>query len=244
MLAAGRAPADIAAALGLARNTVYYHRDRLREEAASAESPPPWSPPPAARHSVETRTAVARLLEEGLSRTEIARRLGVSKGTVSYHARRVGATIDARCARRYDWAVVQAYYDAGHSVAECVAAFGFSKQTWHAAKLRGDIVARGAAMPLDDLLVAGTPRARYNIKRRLLAEGLRSPECSACGLGEWRGRPLSLALHHVNGDRHDNRIDNLELLCPNCHSQTENFSGRKRRRLTVVDGGAGASAAP
>lgn len=52
--------------------------------------------------------------------------------------------------------------------------------------------------------------------------------CEKCGLDEWRGSPLSLALHHVNGDRHDNRLANLQLLCPNCHSQTDNFAGRNR----------------
>jgi 5-methylcytosine-specific restriction endonuclease McrA len=43
-----------------------------------------------------------------------------------------------------------------------------------------------------------------------------------------------VALHHVNGDGLDNRIENLVMLCPNCHSQTDNFSGRGRRRLRVV----------
>src|SRR5437764_4705670 len=163
----GRSPAEIAELLGLARNTVYYHRDRLREEGAAAEARTPGIPP-RARRSVETRAEVERLLAEGMTRAEVARRLGLSKGTISYHARRLGSTIDDRCARRYDWKLVQAYYDSGHSVAECVAAFGFSKQTWHAAKLRGDIVARGAAMPLEELLALGTPRGRFNVKRRLL----------------------------------------------------------------------------
>jgi DNA-binding CsgD family transcriptional regulator len=229
LIADGRTPTEIALALGLARNTVYYHLDRLRHEVDD-QSPVAAILPPRARRSVTTRADVHRLLAEGLTRAEIARRLGLSKSTVSYHARGLGSDVDSRCARRYDWAAVQSYYDAGHSVAECVAAFGFSRQTWHAAKLRGDIVARGAAMPLGELLVLGTPRGRFNIKRRLLLEGIKENRCERCGLTHWLGSPLSLDLHHVNGDRHDNRVENLQLLCPNCHSLTKNFAGRNRRR--------------
>jgi 5-methylcytosine-specific restriction endonuclease McrA len=39
-----------------------------------------------------------------------------------------------------------------------------------------------------------------------------------------------MALHHINGDGRDNRLENLQFLCPNCHSQTENFAGRNVRR--------------
>jgi 5-methylcytosine-specific restriction endonuclease McrA len=72
------------------------------------------------------------------------------------------------------------------------------------------------------------------LKGRLIAAGLKENRCEACGLTEWLGRPLSMALHHVNGDGLDNRIENLQLLCPNCHAQTDNFSGRGRRRLEAV----------
>jgi HNH endonuclease len=71
-------------------------------------------------------------------------------------------------------------------------------------------------------------RGRFNLKLRLIKEGLKQNCCERCGLSEWRGGALTLALHHVNGERTDNRLGNLQLLCPNCHSQTENFAGRRR----------------
>ena len=54
--------------------------------------------------------------------------------------------------------------------------------------------------------------------------------CEQCGIARWHRRPLSLCLHHVNGERHDNRLENLVLLCPNCHSQTPNFGSKNWRR--------------
>src|SRR3954471_343902 len=80
--------------------------------------------------SIETRSAVARLLDEGLSRAAISARLGLSKSTVSYHAKRLGMPGSPACGRRYDWAEVQAYYDAGHSIADCQRQFGFARRAW------------------------------------------------------------------------------------------------------------------
>lgn len=68
-----------------------------------------------------------------------------------------------------------------------------------------------------------------HLKRRLIRAGLEEV-CSCCKLGpEWNGLFLSLQLDHINGTRTDNRKENLRLLCPNCHSQTETFSGKKAK---------------
>jgi 5-methylcytosine-specific restriction endonuclease McrA len=82
-------------------------------------------------------------------------------------------------------------------------------------------------------LVDGRTVNRGHLKGRLLGAGLKEGRCELCGINEWRGEPLSLALHHVNGDGQDNRLENLQLLCPNCHSQTPNFSGRNMGRPAV-----------
>lgn len=52
--------------------------------------------------------------------------------------------------------------------------------------------------------------------------------CEVCGLREWNGKELVFQIHHLDGDHKNHTLSNLQLLCPNCHSQTENYSNRKR----------------
>ena len=86
-------------------------------------------------------------------------------------------------------------------------------------------------MPLADLLVVGrTQTGRGHLKARLIKAGLKENRCERCGIAEWHGRPLEMQLHHVNGDGLDNRLENLELICANCHSQTETWGGRNGHR--------------
>jgi len=80
---------------------------------------------------------------------------------------------------------------------------------------------------LSEILVKGSLYSRTDLKRRIIEEGLIKYVCSGCGnKGEWQGQRLSLQIEHKNGDPIDNRIENLEFLCPNCHSQTSTYCGK------------------
>jgi 5-methylcytosine-specific restriction endonuclease McrA len=64
--------------------------------------------------------------------------------------------------------------------------------------------------------------------KRLLKLGW-NYRCMVCGISRWRGQPLSLHLDHLNGIRNDNRLENLRILCPNCHSQTGTYCKRNAK---------------
>lgn len=69
------------------------------------------------------------------------------------------------------------------------------------------------------------------LKKKLIEEGYIEDVCVECGNdGEWNRKPITLELDHINGDRYDNRLENLRVLCPNCHSQTPTYKGRNTKK--------------
>jgi Zn finger protein HypA/HybF involved in hydrogenase expression len=69
---------------------------------------------------------------------------------------------------------------------------------------------------------------------RLLRAGLLENRCEECGISEWLGRPLIIQIDHINGVRDDHRLENLRMLCPNCHSQTDTYGARNKRLRRIL----------
>jgi hypothetical protein len=155
-------------------------------------------------------------------------------------------------ARRYtDQALIVAV-QTSHSIAQVLKALGLSPtgcnykamqahfqrlqlDTSHflgQAHLRGKKHSWNACVPLPQILVQSSTYTNTSaLKLRLLREGLLENRCSVCQMPPvWQGQPLVLILDHQNGDRTDNRLENLRLLCPNCNSQQLTFAGRNKGR--------------
>lgn len=91
--------------------------------------------------------------------------------------------------------------------------------------------------PLKKILVANyTYNLKHNIKERIVQAGLLKWCCAGCNIDSWttticpNDTKITLQLDHINGDPTDNRIENLRFLCPNCHSKTNNYCGKKNRK--------------
>jgi hypothetical protein len=86
-------------------------------------------------------------------------------------------------------------------------------------------------LPNENVFTQNSSYSRHSIKRKILKYKLLPYICKKCNNnGTWNNKNLSLQLEHINGINDDNRLENLCFLCPNCHSQTETFAGKKKKR--------------
>jgi len=85
-------------------------------------------------------------------------------------------------------------------------------------------------IPLEEILNGKHPS--YNtsrLRKRLIKAGLKENKCEEkdCTVSDWKGKSLTCELHHIDGDRTNHKLNNLQIICPNCHSQTDSFARRK-----------------
>lgn len=102
----------------------------------------------------------------------------------------------------------------------------FTKQRWNKGLGGTEKTARYA---LKDILQEGIIYSSDSLRKRLINSELKKNECELCHIS---GEDVHLELHHINGDHYDNRLENLQILCPNCHSKTPNFRNRGQKNTT------------
>lgn len=147
-----------------------------------------------------TNEEFKKAVEESLSLAEVMRKLGLHVGGANY------ATVNRK--------IKALGLDTSH----------FTGQGWNVGNKYRQIK---HAQPLKEILVKdSTYVSTSKLKLRLLKEGLKEYKCEMCGNTEWQGQPIPLELHHINGDHSDLRIENLQILCPNCHAFTDNYRGK------------------
>ena len=109
----------------------------------------------------------------------------------------------------------------------------FAGQSW----------SRGATFPyrvrpIEDYLSNKYPIQSDRLRRRLIKEGVLEHRCCGCKLDTWMDQPIPLELDHIDGNHQNNALDNLRLLCPNCHSLTPTFRGKNKRPASALNSAA------
>lgn len=134
-----------------------------------------------------------------------------------------------------------------NSISDMLESFGYKRSSGSMAKIMKEVIKeynidithfkpfyRTNQQPkysLDEILIPNSPYKNIGrLKKRILKAGLLKYKCECCGnKGKWNNKPLVLQLDHKDGDHSNHSLDNLRFLCPNCHSQTDTYSGKNAK---------------
>lgn len=186
------------------------------------------------KYDLGTRQKVRDLLSQGKTSKEISIELGYSKAAISYHVSNIKAE-DGEFTKgnRHDYALIQKLVDSGMSTIDVRRRLGLSKDVmtrgFASGKLQNNPSRRNVSITSYIESFSGislTSCQAKRIKERLVTEMGWLWQCSWCKNHEWNGKPIPLALDHIDGDPTHNAIKNYRFLCLNCHSQTETYGWR------------------
>lgn len=88
---------------------------------------------------------------------------------------------------------------------------------------------------LNEILLGMHPDCKKStLKKEIIKRGIKKEICEQCGLGtEWNNLPLTLTLHHMDGNNKNHILKNLQILCPNCHTQTKTWGSKNKKFMKV-----------
>lgn len=113
---------------------------------------------------------------------------------------------------------------------------GLNKENFGNTKLRqgwakGKKFTDRKKISLSEILIKDSYYNSHRLKKRLIEENYFEHKCNKCLLSKWNELLIPLELEHKNGNNQDNRLENLELLCPNCHAQTQTYRGKNKKHM-------------
>lgn len=181
------------------------------------------------------KETVVTLHSSGKSYNAIQRITGINKSTIAYWVQKFKQNNEIpheiKPAKSYDWKMIQAFVDDGHTVREASEKFGFSVGYWGKAVKTGKVKSLKISYTERLNRLIQTRGHRQSVKRLIMYHDLIPYVCAVCKMKpEWNGKPLSLRLDHINGINNDHRLENLRFVCPNCDSQLPTFCWKNVKR--------------
>ena len=153
-----------------------------------------------------TKEKLENIVKHSYSKAEVIKKIGLDPSGANY--------------RGFDILVVKWNIDTKHFTGQ-----GHLKNKTHNWNKKYD---------LQDILVSYSTFPTNHLKKRLFKEGIFEKRCNKCHNIEWQGVEMPLHLDHKNGNKFDNRLENLEILCPNCHALTETYAGKNKKYKKAI----------